>query len=314
MEDGVVTFDEFVSVNDQLKNTPLHFDSNIVASLRRNPERLPGFILSPGDTRERIKKETEPLSPLQEQQEARAESAEERAEQAAARDQKRLQLERKRFDAAQRSTVIGNQIVDIRDPENPVVRATINPPLTEKDKFSRENTLRDEFIPIHESFRSAEAAFERISGAVERGTGPGDIALIFDFFKVLDPGGRVTEGEVDSARRLGSIPERWLLLAERTVEGDQISETTRRQILEEARGALDVARRQFNESRETYTRLAKDAGLNPNNVVIVPQSDTVEGFDPSKAESVAKNPDTGEVIYLFQGKWLKPDGTPVSIQ
>ena len=71
--------------------------------------------------------------------------------------------------------------------------------LSEKDKNSQENTLRSEFTKNSKNFIVQSDSFTKIVKAGENPSPAGDLSLIFNFMKMLDPQSTVRESEFQNA-------------------------------------------------------------------------------------------------------------------
>lgn len=85
-------------------------------------------------------------------------------------------------------------------------------------EFEAEQTSGPDFGDINElysdaeqalgDFRDIEDAYARISASVTDPSAAGDLALIFNFMKMLDPGSTVREGEFATAQNAAGVPDR----------------------------------------------------------------------------------------------------------
>ena len=79
-----------------------------------------------------------------------------------------------------------------------------------KDKFDAERSLMKDFTAESKVFKDTRDAFGRIRAVGSSKTAAGDLALIFNFMKMLDPGSVVRESEFRSAEQAKS----WLIKSE----------------------------------------------------------------------------------------------------
>jgi hypothetical protein len=84
--------------------------------------------------------------------------------------------------------------------------------VTGKDKFNAEKDLRKEFSAESKVFKDTKDSFGRIRSVGGSKTAAGDLALIFNFMKMLDPGSVVRESEFRTAEQAKS----WLSRSEET--------------------------------------------------------------------------------------------------
>ena len=135
-----------------------------------------------------------------------------------------------------------------------------------QEKTSSENTLRDDFMKQAKDFITIRDAKNRLD-VIEK-TGAGDIALVFQYMKILDPGSTVREGEYATARNAAGIPDRILSMYNRAVDGEQLSAKARKDIVSQANKFYDSAAIQHDKLTTRFSGIAKRQGLNPDNVIV----------------------------------------------
>ena len=142
--------------------------------------------------------------------------------------------------------------------------------LTAKDLRDQTNALRKEFIgkPETKEFSKQIAAFARIMASAEDSTGAGDMALIFNFMKLLDPGSTVREGEYATARDTGNVSQRVRAIYNKMVMGTTLTPEQRADFVDRSVRLYRSAETQFGKIREQYTELAKQQGLPVNQIII----------------------------------------------
>jgi hypothetical protein len=84
--------------------------------------------------------------------------------------------------------------------------------VTGKDKIKAEGDLRKEFTTLAKPFREIRDAFARVEESSKAESAAGDLALIFNFMKMLDPGSVVRESEF----RTAEDAKAWLTRSEET--------------------------------------------------------------------------------------------------
>lgn len=142
--------------------------------------------------------------------------------------------------------------------------------LSKKDIFDATNSLRKEFIGKQETkeFAKQSAAFARIMASAEAPTGAGDMALIFNYMKLLDPGSTVREGEYATARDTGNVSNRVRAIYNKLVMGTTLTEEQRADFVDRSVRLYKQAETQFQKISDQYAKLAKDQGLDVNQVII----------------------------------------------
>lgn len=112
----------------------------------------------------------------------------------------------------------------------------------------RVNTLRTTADKFSKEFRTVEDAFARIKAVADNPSGAGDLALIFNFMKMLDPGSTVRESEFATAQNAAGVPElirnRW----NRVFNGERLGVETRKDFLNQTTSLFN-AQQEVNDQR-----------------------------------------------------------------
>ncbi len=131
-----------------------------------------------------------------------------------------------------------------------------------------EDDLRGEYIKQSGSFIAIQQAYDRVQSAATDPSPAGDLALIFNYMKILDPGSVVREGEFATAQNSAGVPEIVRAKYNKLLQGERLSENTRKDFVDRAKKLYD-GKEKLNESVAGYYRnLADQRGLNPENVVV----------------------------------------------
>jgi hypothetical protein len=134
--------------------------------------------------------------------------------------------------------------------------------------FDNSAKMRQEFINQSKDFKQVRDSYERIQNSAENPSAAGDLALIFNYMKMLDPGSTVREGEFATAQNSAGIPERVAAMYNRAIKGERLTGETRSDFLNRA-GSMYQAQLGGQEQLEnTYRGLSERSGFNPTNVII----------------------------------------------
>lgn len=133
-------------------------------------------------------------------------------------------------------------------------------------KYSDVADLRKDFEKASGSFITVRDAYARLR-AIEPSPA-GDIALIYGFMKMQDPGSTVREGEYATAENAGGVTAKVRQLWNKMVDGDKLTPEMRADFRKQVDQQFDVARRQQNQREQEWTRLAKSHGFDPGQVVV----------------------------------------------
>lgn len=169
---------------------------------------------------------------------------------------------------------------------NPVASVAEVP---EKGKgFDQEGKLRGEFTKFSKDFQTQNASFGRIQASANDPTAAGDLALIFNFMKLLDPGSTVREGEFDTAQgAFGAlnkaeeegnyVPNFIKRGVQQLMEGTRLLPEQREDFYGRAQALFGDAQEQHGRRAQQYTNLANAYDLDPSRVVI-----DLQTVDPDK--------------------------------
>lgn len=125
-----------------------------------------------------------------------------------------------------------------------------------------ESDLRKEFTGNAEvkDFGKQASAFGRVIASAENPSAAGDLALIFNYMKVLDPGSTVREGEFATAQNAAGVPGRVISLYNNLIKGERLNPEQRGDFVQRSRMLFQQAERGFQGIRNQYADIAKDYG------------------------------------------------------
>lgn len=161
---------------------------------------------------------------------------------------------------------------------------------------------RKEFVGLEpvKDFSNVSFAYSRVIRSADNPSPAGDLALIFNFMKVLDPGSVVREGEFATAQNAGGIDERLRSLYNQVVEGTRLTEAQRADFVDRATKLYSGAQEQYKSIADQYTDFAKRAGLDPS--LVIPDF-SFKGSVPEKPTilQVPANPD--KIRFPTDAEW-----------
>jgi hypothetical protein len=176
-----------------------------------------------------------------------------------------------------------------------------DPGLTlEQGKY--EQGLRKEYTDLSKDVRAIQDGLGRVQSGAKLESGAGDIAVVYGFMKINDPGSVVRETEYDIAQNVASLPERWRSAVMSMLNGKQLDPRVRQEMVTTARAlATDKAGR-FQKLRGQFENIAKSGGADPSRIMLD------EGMVPD-APSGGANEAPSDAVQL-----LRSDPTPQRIQ
>lgn len=151
---------------------------------------------------------------------------------------------------------------------------------------------RKEFTGLKpvKDFADVTFAYSRVVTSAQDPSPAGDLALIFNYMKVLDPGSVVREGEFATAQNAGGVDDRVRSLYNRVVAGTRLSEPQRADFVDRASRLYQGAEKQYKSIADQYSELAEKAGLPVDQVI---PDFTFKGTAPERSTllQVPANPD-----------------------
>lgn len=128
--------------------------------------------------------------------------------------------------------------------------------------------LRREFNTEAGSFEGVAGSTVRLMEAAKDPSAAGDLALIFNYMKILDPGSVVRETEFATAQNAAGVPDRIRGMYNRVVNGERLSEDTRKDFVNRAHRLYTGQSGQFEKKvLGRYRDLAKRYGIPEENII-----------------------------------------------
>tara|TARA_R110000868_G_scaffold364779_1_gene627654 strand:- start:1877 stop:2980 length:1104 start_codon:yes stop_codon:yes gene_type:complete len=141
-----------------------------------------------------------------------------------------------------------------------------------KNLFSQESGLRGEFQKLTKDFRGVQESFGRVVQSAEPGPSghhaAGDLALVFNYMKMLDPGSVVREGEFATAAKAAGLGETMIAAMKKVDNGDILTASMRQDFVDRSWKLYSEAARGFDTTSGEYVDLSKMyQGVDPSKVV-----------------------------------------------
>ena len=137
-----------------------------------------------------------------------------------------------------------------------------------KTAFTQENQLREQYNSQTKTFRDVRDAYGRIVKSVEKPSAAGDLALIFNYMKMLDPGSTVREGEFANAQNSGGVPDIVRAQYNKIMSGERLSDTMRTDFYDRSTMLFETANDQYGQTKSEFDRIATGYGLDPRKITI----------------------------------------------
>lgn len=127
-----------------------------------------------------------------------------------------------------------------------------------------EAKFRKEYSDQTKSYQDVKSAYGRIQSADK--SGAGDIALIFNYMKMLDPGSVVREGEFATAENAGGAFAKAGNLYNKLLTGERLKDEQRNMFVKQSERLYQSAAGQEKVVRTGIERIATGYGLKPENI------------------------------------------------
>lgn len=170
-----------------------------------------------------------------------------------------------------------------------------------KTDFDRADKLRDEFNAQSKEFIKVRDAYNRIGASAESPSAAGDLSMIFNYMKMLDPGSVVRESEFATAAQSGSYGARIQGMVQKALTGERLADSVRADFIDRANKLYKAALDGHVQLENEYGILADRASVN--------RKDILPNYRAGKANvkvgnvPTATNPETGEKVEYRDGKW-----------
>ncbi len=128
--------------------------------------------------------------------------------------------------------------------------------------------IRDDYTRATKDFTIIRDFKDRVDGA--KPTGAGDLALVFSYMKLLDPGSTVREKEFETAGQVAGLPGVIESLRNRIFGQGQLGKEARDDIKSAAENIWKKANERQSALTNQYAGIAKRYGINPKDVIIDP--------------------------------------------
>lgn len=135
-------------------------------------------------------------------------------------------------------------------------------------KAEGEQRKQFDALPEVKTFKKVRPQFNTLRDLARKPnpTAQDDIAMIFNYMKLLDPDSVVREGEFATAQNAAGVPDQVRNMFNRAQNGNRLNPQQRKNILGTAYQYYQRYREEYNGSAENYRSYARDAGLNPDRV------------------------------------------------
>ena len=160
--------------------------------------------------------------------------------------------------------------------------------LSTEQKFKQANIFRKDFDSLSGEFRKVRDSFERVKVSAANPSPAGDLSLIFNFMKMLDPGSVVRESEFANAAATGAFGERLKAAGLLILEGVRLSPNMRKDFLNRSKSLFNAQQKTQKKLVVQFTNRSKRLGINP--------ADVITAIDINVPNPLANQLQEGEIL------------------
>lgn len=162
------------------------------------------------------------------------------------------------------------------------------------EEWAMMNTVADDLHRESTGFLEQRAAFGRILASASNPDAAGDLALIFNYMKLLDPGSTVREGEFATAQNAAGVEDRVRAFYNNIMTGERLLPETRTEFVNRSRTLYSDARASQVERNTRYLGRARSGGVRESLLadLALPIEVTEAEYMPA---AVKRRQDSGEV-------------------
>ena len=136
-----------------------------------------------------------------------------------------------------------------------------------KERAEVEEGLRKEFTKMSDDFIKVRDAHRRVEASAKDPSAAGDLALIFNYMKVLDPGSTVREGEFANAQNAGGVPQRVQAMYNSVLNGQRLADSVRKDFVGRSGRLFESQKGQHDSLVKQFTGIGERLGVDIRNTV-----------------------------------------------
>ena len=172
-----------------------------------------------------------------------------------------MSLQKAEADLAESNRIDPKDAIDLKNKEE-TTRQLFDKPLNDLSaNFDKNKQVQD--------YKNVVISYNTISSAAENPSAAGDLSLIFQYMKVLDPGSTVREGEFANAQNAAGVPDRIRNMFNNWSKGQRLDEKQRQDFITQAKKIVD-ARGKSIDPLIRQTRQKFDRTINKQNRNLAP--------------------------------------------
>lgn len=128
-------------------------------------------------------------------------------------------------------------------------------------QVKREDDLAKRYEGKAKDYEKVRDAYTRVEASAKNPSAAGDLALVFNYMKILDPGSVVRESEFANAQHSAGIPDRILAVRNQILSGTRLAPAQRADFLDRAQRLYTEQLSIQNQTKEQFQSIASQRGL-----------------------------------------------------
>jgi len=204
------------------------------------------------------------------------------------------------------------------------IKALQNKAGFDKDKFGAEKDLRAEWNKVNLPYADVRGNYLKLKAALEpeydaegneiitEKKGVGDMAAVFLFMKMLDPGSVVRESEFKAAQGTAGAMDQLAIKIEQLKEGSILSADQRKDFLKLAKSFLDASIDLKNKTRLNLGQAVDNYSLTPQNIFGVETAPPWFYLNPDVFNAANKDNTTIDSMWLSMSEEEREAYSPSS--
>lgn len=148
---------------------------------------------------------------------------------------------------------------------------------TDADMAKGEMGLRKELSDRLKEPRTVMGMFQKVEGAAKMPSAANDLAMIFAYMKMLDPGSVVREQEFANAQNAAGVPDQIRNAYNKALRGERLNVDQRASFVSSARQIANQAQSQITELAREYQGIAEQYGWDTRRATGMPDFRNVQG-------------------------------------
>jgi len=134
-------------------------------------------------------------------------------------------------------------------------------------QIDNEQKIRTEFVKAADEFVKVRDAYGRVQASAKEPSAAGDLALIFSYMKILDPGSVVREQEFANAQNAAGVPDQVRNMYNKVLSGERLNPNQRGDFTSRAGKLYKQQLQSFRGTEKLYQSISQGYGFDSKRTV-----------------------------------------------